>query len=167
VEVQKHLIGGYVDKFIGDAVMAMWGAPTDNSDHAYDALISSMAIAGRIEQERSEAASRGEHGFGVKIGLHSGIAIVGNVGSEQRYNYTGVGQTVNVASRLENLSGLYHCSVVIGPTTSRAVSDRITLRELDSVLVKGLDEPLTIYQPIARYGEETPEQARLIVVTVF
>ena len=160
MEVQRHLIGGYVDKFIGDAVMAMWGAPTDNSDHAYDALISSMAIAGRIEQERSEAASRGEHGFGVKIGLHSGIAIVGNVGSEQRYNYTGVGQTVNVASRFENLSGLYHCSVVIGPTTAKAVADRITLRELDSVLVKGLDEPLTIYQPIARFGEETPEQAR-------
>jgi adenylate cyclase len=160
VEVQRHLIGGYVDKFIGDAVMAMWGAPTDNSDHADDTLIASMAISERIEQERTEATSRGEHGFGVKIGLHSGIAIVGNVGSEQRYNYTGVGQTVNVASRFENLSGLYHCSVVIGPTTAKAVADRITLRELDSVLVKGLDEPLTIYQPIARYGEETPEQAR-------
>ena len=152
--------GGYVDKFIGDAVMAMWGAPTDNSDHAYDALIASMAIARRIEQERAEAASRGEHGFGVKIGLYSGIAIVGNVGSEQRYNYTGVGKTVNVASRFESLSGIYHCSVVIGPTTAKAVADRITLREVDSVLVKGLDEPLTIYQPIARYGEETPEQAR-------
>ena len=107
-----------------------------------------------------EAASRGEQGFGVKIGLHSGIAIGGNVGFEQRYNYTGVGQTVNVASRFENLSVIFHCSMVIGPTTAKALADRITLRELDSVLVAGLDEPLTIFQPIARYGEETPEQAR-------
>ena len=138
--------------------MAMSGAPADDSDHAYNAVRASIAIAQRIEQKRNDAESRGELGFGVKVGLHSGTAIVGNVGSERRYNYACIGEMVNVASRLESLPGAYGCTVVIGPTTAKAVSNRINLRKLDRVSVKGRDEPLTIYQPIASNEDETPEQ---------
>ena len=158
IVAEIEVTGGYIDKFIGDAVMAMWGAPADDSDHAYSAVRASIAIAQRIEQKRKDAQSRGESGFGVKVGLHSGTAIVGNVGSERRYNYTCIGEMVNVASRLESLPGVYGCTVVIGPTTAKAVSNRINLRKLDRVSVKGRDEPLTIYQPIASNEDETPEQ---------
>ena len=84
-----------------------------------------MTIFDGVLDGRIGLEERGEHGFGIKIGLHSGPAIVGNVGSERRYNYTAVGETVNIASRLEGLPGIYGCPLLVGDTTRDRLSERI------------------------------------------
>lgn len=153
---------GYVDKFIGDAVMAIWGAPSTDPEHAYHAVRTALAIKRRIDSARRDAASLGQPGFGVKIGIYSGNAVVGNVGSQNRFNYTAVGETVNIASRIEGLPGVYDCTVIIGTTTAEAVADRVFLRELDKVRVKGREEPLEIYEALALRGDESEDQRKLV-----
>jgi hypothetical protein len=117
-----------------------------------------LAAAGRIRVASAAAAARGEHGFSVKIGLNSGPAVVGNVGTAQRYNYTAVGETVNVASRLESVPGLYGCALVVGPTTAESAAAEFLLRELDVIQVKGREAPLTIWEPIVRVVDASAEQ---------
>jgi hypothetical protein len=97
---------------------------------------------------RAAAHARGEFGFGIKIGVASGPAVVGNVGSERRFNYTAVGETVNIAARLESLPGIYECAIVIGETAARQVGGEILLRELDLVTVKGRDKPLAVFEAL-------------------
>lgn len=142
--------GGYVDKFIGDAVMAMWGAPAPNSDHPGDAVSAALAAAERVVRMRDADRQHGTEGFSVKIGLCSGPAIVGNVGTAKRFNYTAVGETVNIASRMEGLPGTYGCRVVVAEETARRVAGRFLLCELDRVRVKGRSTPLTIFEPLCR-----------------
>lgn len=152
--------GGYVDKFIGDAVMALWGAPASDTDHAYHAVCGAMAAASRIDKARREAEAQGQFGFSIKIGLCSGPATVGNVGTPKRFNYTAVGETVNIASRLESLPGTYGCRIVIAEETARRVTDRLLLCELDWVRVKGKAQPLTVYEPLIESAAATAvEQA--------
>ena len=153
--------GGYVDKFIGDAVMAIWGAPHPGEDHALTAVRTAMSVRVKIAAAGQAAEARGEHSFGIKIGIHSGQAIVGNVGSARRYNYTAVGETVNIAARLEGLPGVYGCSLMVGPTTGEAVRDDVLLREIDAVAVKGRTEPLTIFEPIADLAAATTAQREM------
>ena len=140
--------GGYVDKFIGDAVMAIWGAPVDLEDHAGQAVKAAIRIGDRIAEQHALATEAGEHGFAVKIGVNTGDAVVGNVGSEKRFNYTAVGEAVNIAARLEGLPGVYDCRIILGETTATLVKDRCNLRELDMVAVKGKAEPLQIFEPL-------------------
>ncbi|MEO5373583.1 MAG: adenylate/guanylate cyclase domain-containing protein [Alphaproteobacteria bacterium] len=149
--------GGYVDKFIGDAVMAFWGAPADDPDHAQHAARTACLAATNIARERAAALARGEFGFSVKIGLHSGPAVVGNVGARQRFNYTAVGETVNIASRLEGLPGVYDCAVVLSAVTAAAIESEVLLCELDQVHVKGKTEPVTVFMPVAPLAEATAE----------
>jgi len=150
--------GGYVDKFIGDAVMALWGAPVDDPQHAVHGIRAAMAAADRILQERQAAAARGEIGFAVKIGLNSGPAMVGNVGTEKRYNYTAVGETVNVAARLESVPSLYACQIVVGPRTAELAQGDFVVCELDTIQVKGRETPLTIFEPLAPPATATATQ---------
>jgi adenylate cyclase len=150
--------GGYVDKFIGDAVMAIWGAPLNDDDHAVHGVGAALAAATRVREEGRLAAARGERRYFVKIGLNSGPAVIGNVGTSRRYNYTAVGETVNVASRLEGVPGIYGCQVVLGPTTAERARDLFLLRELDVIQVRGRETPLAIFQPIAPLSVATPEE---------
>ena len=138
--------GGYVDKFIGDAVMAIWGAPAKDAEHAASAAGAALAAANRIADRRAADQARGEAGFSVKIGVNSGFATVGNVGAPKRYNYTAVGETVNIASRLESVPGDYGCRVVLGPRTAASVKARFLVNELDWIKVKGKVEPLAVYE---------------------
>ena len=155
---QVEATGGYVDKFIGDAVMAIWGAPVPDSGHAMSGIRTALASAARIHREHEAAVARGEKGFSVKIGLNSGAAVVGNVGTAKRYNYTAVGETVNVASRLESVPSLYGCQVVIGPRTAELVRDELLLRELDRIWVKGGQAPIAVFEPLVERAKATPEQ---------
>ena len=139
--------GGYVDKFIGDAVMAIWNAPADALDHPAQGVAAALDIARRIEAAGREALARGEHAFDIKIGINTGPAVVGNVGSDKRFNYTAVGEAVNIAARLEGLPGVYGCRVVIGPETAARIEGHFRLREIDTVAVKGKTAPLRIYEP--------------------
>jgi len=148
ITYEVEAAGGYVDKFIGDAVMAVWGAPVMTEAHAEKAVSAAVRISTQLAEENKGAHEKGEIGFGVKIGINSGEAIVGNVGSETRFNYTVIGEAVNIAARLENLPGAYDCTIVIGDATAAKLGDQFILREIDRVTVKGIEEALLIFEPI-------------------
>ena len=141
--------GGYVDKFIGDAVMAFWGAPADDERHAYNAVLAAMRALAAVKAEAAKGAAKGEESFSVKIAVNSGPALVGHVGSERRYNYTAVGDAVNVAARLESLPDEYHCGIVVGEETASLTADDFLYCELDWIKVKGREKALSVFQPLA------------------
>lgn len=140
---------GYIDKYIGDAVMAVWGAPLPDPNHAQQAVRCGQEIARRISDAYRDATQKGAHGFSVKIGINSGSVVAGNVGARNRLNYTVVGDTVNVAARLESVPGDFSCMIVIGEQTAALLGDEIALRELDRIAVKGRDTPLRIFEPVS------------------
>ncbi len=141
--------GGYVDKFIGDAVMGVWGAPVANPDHAVAAARTALRAIDAVMRAKAEADARGKPGYALKLGLNSGPAVVGNVGAPQRYNYTAIGETVNIAARLEGVPGDYGCRIVVGPHTAEALADRFILCELDWIKVKGKEDAIAIYELVA------------------
>jgi adenylate cyclase len=141
--------GGYVNQFLGDAVMAIFGAPVPYPDHAASAVRAALRIAESVMRAKAEADARGAPSYSVKIGLNTGPAVVGNVGAPKRYNYTGVGETVNIAARLESVPEDYGCRIVIGPNTAAVIADRFVLCELDWIKVKGKEEAFAIFQPVA------------------
>lgn len=140
--------GGYVNQFVGDAVMAIFGAPVSNPDHAACAARAALRVVSSVMQAKTEADRLGLPGYAVKIGLNSGPAVVGNVGAPKRYNYTAVGETVNIAARLESVPEDYGCRIVIGPNTAAAIGDRFIVCELDWIKVKGKDTAFSVYQLI-------------------
>lgn len=151
--------GGYVNQFLGDAVMALWGAPLADPDHAASAARAALRIVENIMQAKAEADALGVPGYAVKIGVNSGPAVVGNVGAPKRYNYTAVGETVNIAARLESVPEDYGCRIVIGPATAAAIADRFVVCELDWIKVKGKNEAFSVFQLI---GERSPaEEAQM------
>jgi adenylate cyclase len=141
--------GGYVDKFIGDAVMGIWGAPGLSSDHPSAASSAALRAVSDVMSSKVLADLRNEPSFSIKVGLNSGPAIVGNVGAEKRYNYTALGQTVNIAARLENVAADYGCGIVIGPTTAAAIEKQFVLCELDRIKVKGVTDAITIFELVS------------------
>jgi adenylate cyclase len=143
-EITTH--GGTIDKFIGDAVMAFWGAPAGNVNHAVDACRSALACQ-RALRESALADDNGRP-LGVRIGINSGEMLVGNIGSEVRLNYTVIGDAVNVASRLESANKEYGTEIIIGEQTRRLAGDRICVRELDRLMVYGRVGGLAIYELI-------------------
>jgi adenylate cyclase len=112
-----------------------------------------------VMQAKAEADSRGVPGYTVKIGLNTGPAVVGNVGAPKRYNYTAVGETVNIAARLESVPEDYGCRIVIGPNMAAAIGDRFVICELNWIKVKGKDEPFSVYQLIGE--KSTANEAEL------
>jgi adenylate cyclase len=150
-QVQAH--GGTIDKFIGDAVMAFWGAPALNPDHAADCCRAALACQ-RAVGEQGLADDAG-HAVKIRIGINSGDMLVGNIGSEVRLNYTVIGDAVNIASRLEGTNKLYGSQIIIGPETRRLAGDRIVARELDRLAVYGRAGGLQIYELLGMAGEFT------------
>lgn len=145
--------GGTVDKFIGDAVMAFWGAPLANPAHAVDACRTALACQ-RMMTDLS-SGGLGPHGseLSMRIGLNSGDVIVGNIGSDDRLNYTAVGDAVNLASRLESLNKRYGTGIIIGEATRRAAGDAIIVRHLDVVTVYGRSVGTPVYELLAMADE--------------
>ena len=151
--------GGYVNQFLGDAVMAIWGAPLADPDHAASAARAALRIVENIMRTKAEADALGVPGYAVKIGVNSGPAVVGNVGAPKRYNYTAVGETVNIAARLESVPEDYGCRIVIGPATAAAIADRFMVCELDWIKVKGKNEAFSVFQLIGE--RSTAESAQM------
>lgn len=149
LQVQRH--GGTIDKFIGDAVMAFWGAPASDPDHAINCCRAALAC----QQAVRELALVDDEGRAVtiRIGINSGEMLVGNIGSEVRLNYTVIGDAVNIASRLEGTNKLYGSQIIIGPETRRLAGDRITVRELDRLAVYGRTGGLQIYELLGMAGD--------------
>jgi adenylate cyclase len=151
-------MGGYVDKFIGDSVMAMWGAPASTQDSAARAVASAFLIDQRVSALNSAPSASDSAKFGVKIGISSGPAIVGNVGTPRRLSYTALGSTVNLAERLEKVCSTFGCCIVVSSTTMTALKDEYLFCELDAVRLKGKRDPVPAYEAIAPNRTATPEQ---------
>src|SRR5277367_970039 len=154
-EVSNH--GGTIDKFIGDAVMAFWGAPAANADHALSACRAALACQRALVA--SGLTDDGGRPLRVRIGVNSGDMLVGNIGSEVRLNYTVIGDAVNVASRLEGANKEYGTEIIIGEETRRLAGDRIQARELDRLMVYGRTGGIAIYEllDVAEPGAALPE----------
>jgi len=158
-EISAH--GGTIDKFIGDAVMAFWGAPTTNADHAVDACRAALACQ-RALQASGLSDDKGRP-LRVRIGINSGDMLVGNIGSEFRLNYTVIGDAVNVASRLEGANKEYGTDIILGEGTRRLLGDRVHLRELDRLMVYGREGGLAIYEllDVAEHSAKPPSWVAL------
>ena len=141
---------GTLDKYIGDAVMAIFGAPLMQEDHAYRACCTALDMISSLEVLQQSWQKREKPVFHIGIGINSGPMIVGNMGSEHRFDYTVLGDNVNLASRLEGLTKVYGVPIVVSASTWNAVKDRLMGRELDIVRVQGKLEPVAIYQIMGR-----------------
>jgi class 3 adenylate cyclase len=150
--------GGYVEKYIGDSIVAVFGAPADDADHARNAAQAALGCRARLEElNRGSAAFRG---FKVshRMGLNSGEALVGNIGSRRRFNYSVMSDAVNVASRLEGANKFYATTIIASETTVALTGSTFTWRELDATRVKGRAAPVRIYELVALAGQETDQQ---------
>ena len=135
---------GTIDKFIGDAVMAFWGAPTAQTNHALLCCRAALACRGAIET--SGLSDDQGAPLQIRIGINSGRMLVGNIGSELRLNYTVIGDSVNVASRLEGANKQYGTQILMGVETKRRVGDAFVTREIDNIAVYGRAEGLAVYE---------------------
>lgn len=139
---------GTIDKYMGDCVMAFWGAPVDTPDHAGLAVKTSLEMANAIRRLNEEHRSKGLPEIGIGIGLNTGTMCVGDMGSDIRRSYTVIGDSVNLGSRLEGLSKTYGVDIVVSESTRRLAND-FAWQELDKVRVKGKDNAVSIFWPLA------------------
>jgi adenylate cyclase len=155
---------GYIDKYMGDAIMAFWNAPLDDPQHEINACEAAIDMLERIDElnkVREREAQEGGHAhipINVGVGLNTGIGVVGNMGSDLKFNYSVLGDSVNLASRLEGQSKEYGFPIIIGSRTAMAIKDRFAILELDFIMVKGKTEPEVIYAIAGR--EDTAQSGR-------
>jgi adenylate cyclase len=142
---------GTLDKYIGDAVMAFWGAPFEEPGHAAKACNAALEMMKRVRELQTQWTAQGKPRLEIGIGLNTGVASVGNMGSSLRYGYTALGDAVNLSSRLEGLNKDYGTHIIVNETTYQAAKDDgFIFRELDLMRVKGKLQPVTIYQLLGR-----------------
>jgi adenylate cyclase len=154
--IEAH--GGFVDKYIGDAIVAVFGAPLDDPDHAAHAVRAALACRARLEElDRHAAAFKGQK-LSARIGLNSGEALVGNIGSHRRFNYTAMGDAVNLASRLEAANKYFTTTIMASEATVSLASATFAWRELGAIRVKGRNQLVKVFEPLAVAGEESIEQ---------
>ncbi|MFZ5569988.1 MAG: CHASE2 domain-containing protein [Thermodesulfobacteriota bacterium] len=139
---------GTVDKFEGDAIIAFFGAPNVLANHARTATVASLEMQARLVTLRTQWREKRWPEMNMRIGLCSGPAVVGNMGSKNRMDYTMMGDTVNTAARLEGVNKVYGVYILIGDSTRARLEDQIICREIDSILVVGKQKPITIYEPL-------------------
>lgn len=146
--------GGLLDKYIGDALMAVWGAPLQADDHADRAVVASLKMHDALEELRKGWASRNLPAIDIGCGINTGPMVVGNMGSHQRFDYTVLGDAVNLGSRLEGITKEYGVNIICSENTKRSLKnpEKFILRELDWIKVKGKNEPVTIYE-VMRFKE--------------
>jgi adenylate cyclase len=145
---------GTLDKYIGDAVMAFWGAPIEEPDHAENACKAALAMMQRVHELQKKWEAEGKPKLDIGVGLNSGPASVGNMGSELQYGYTALGDTVNLSSRLEGLNKEYGTHILVNESTYMAVKEAgFLFRELDIIRVKGKLQPVVIYELVGRVAE--------------
>ncbi len=138
-----------IDKYIGDAVMAFWNAPLDTADHPAKACAAALAVVEAVREETASWTTEGMAPVRTRIGIHSGPAIVGNVGSSDRMNYTALGATVNLASRLEQLNRQLGTEILVSADVAERVRDRFAFEHAGSTTLKGFAEPVHIFALIS------------------
>ena len=155
-----HNHGGTIDKYIGDSVMAFWGAPHENPNQANQACNAAMEIIKSINLLNSKWESEHRKAFYTRIGINTGLSLVGNFGSSDRFNYTAIGDSVNLANRLEGLNKLYGSSIIVSEATKKEANENLIFRVLDIVAVKGRQQSVTIYQLIGSVND--PQSRKLV-----
>ena len=143
---------GTLDKYIGDAIMAFWGAPVDDAQHARNGVLAALDMQKECRVLNEKFAARGWPTLKIGVGVNTGNVRVGDMGSQVRRAYTVIGDPVNVASRLEGRTKGYGVGILVGEATRRHVKD-VVFREVDRIKVKGKDEAVTIYEPLGLEGE--------------
>jgi len=152
---------GLLDKYIGDAIMAMWGAPLDQPDHPQRACSTALEMVAELGLLQQKWSAEGMPPLKIGIGINTGPMVVGNMGSARRFDYTVMGDSVNLGSRLEGLNKLYGTNIIVSEMTYEQVREEILGRELDFVQVVGKDYPVKIYELLSRYANALPEQKAL------
>lgn len=145
---------GTLDKFIGDAIMAFWNAPLPEPRHAERACTAAIAQVKALKQLQPRWAARGYPAIDIGCGLNTGDAVIGNMGSTDRFDYTAMGDTVNLASRLESLTKTYGVHIIVSETTHAFVKEKFNCRKLDAVKVKGKKISVTIYELCIQHDEK-------------
>jgi adenylate cyclase len=148
--------GGIVDKYIGDAIMAFWGAPLPEPEHARRATQCAIAMRKKCDELRAGWHERYGHEVFARAGVNSGNAVVGNMGSKHKYNYTVMGDMVNLASRLEGANKAYGTFLMVSESTVAKLGGAFDVRELDRIAVKGKDQPVTVYEVLDETGVTDP-----------
>ena len=149
--VRQHR--GTLDKYIGDAIMAFWGAPVDDAEHAKNAVLTALEMQVALEDMNKKFVQRGWPVLKIGVGVNSGPMTVGDMGSPVRQSYTVMGDAVNLGSRLEGITKQYGVGIVVGESTREQLKKEFVFRELDRVRVKGKDAPVGIYEPMGEEGK--------------
>ncbi|WP_454626893.1 CHASE2 domain-containing protein [Bradyrhizobium cenepequi] len=158
--IEAH--GGYVDKYIGDSIVAVFGAPADDPDHAANAARAALDCCTRLAELNATSPAFRDHPLTQRIGINSGEALVGNFGSRRRFNYSVMSDAVNLASRLEGANKFYGTTIIASDATVRLAGEGFAWRELDEVRVKGRNQALKIFELVARPDELSEAQQALI-----
>jgi len=152
-----------LDKYIGDAVMAFWGAPFEEPGDAMRACECSLDMMKQVGELQKRWRAQGKPHLDIGIGLNTGVASVGRMGSRTRKPYTALGDTVNLSSRLEGLNKDYGTHIIVNESTYKAVKDsNFIFRELDLIRVKGKFQPVTIYDLVGRGSDASAETSELL-----
>jgi adenylate cyclase len=150
--------GGTLDKYEGDAIIAFWNAPLDQPDHALRACRAALGCQKKLAELRPEFVRRFGSEVFARIGIHSGPAVVGNMGSRKRFDYTAMGDTMNLASRLEGACKQYKVFLLVSEETRESVKDAILAREIDMIRVVGKKRPVRVFEPIAERTTASAEE---------
>jgi adenylate cyclase len=149
---------GTLKEYVGDELMAIFGAPLDQADHAQRACAAALAMRDRLQALRQEWAKIGRPPLAARTGINSGLMLVGNIGSRYRFSYGALGDQVNLGSRLEGLNKMYCTEIILGENTARLIEGSFLLRELDMVRVVGRKQPLHIYELVGKSNDSLPKE---------
>jgi adenylate cyclase len=151
---------GTLDKYIGDAIMALWGAPAPVEDHALRACRTAVRMQRRLHDLNDAWHRQGHHwpALNMRIGINTGTPVVGNIGGQKRFDYTALGDAVNLAARLEPACKTYGVETMIAEGTRAAAGDAIVVRELDMLAVYGKAEPIRVYELVGLAGEAVAKE---------
>ena len=155
---------GTVDKYVGDAVVAFFGAPIDYEDHARKACLAALEMQEKAQQIRRRWAEIGRPELAILIGLNTGPMVVGNFGSSRKMNYSIIGDAVNLASRLEGANKEYGTRIIAAASTVEGIRDAVEVRELDVIRVMGKTEPVSIYEVMCKIGALSEGEMRLLEI---
>jgi len=147
---------GILDKYIGDAIMAVFGTPMPIPDHAWASVQSALEMRYRLAEFNEHRMAEGEMPIRIGIGINSGRVVSGNIGSSKRMEFTAIGDGVNLSSRLEGASKQYGCDIVVSEDTFKQCEDRVLVRELDCIRVKGRTQPVSVYELVEKKDAQLP-----------
>ena len=148
---------GTIDKYVGDMIVAFWGAPLDDPKNAYHSVLAALDMQAKLKELNVVFKAQNKPELNIGIGINTGLMSVGDMGSKFRRAYTVLGDAVNLASRLEGLTKYYHVGVLVGQETQGKTASEFLYRKLDSVRVQGKVQTVAIYEPICERGKETPD----------